>query len=383
MLKNKKHIYLIAGEASGDFLGAQLMKALKQKTPDITFSGVGGPLMQAEGLNSLFEMQELSVMGIWEVLPRLRLILKRIKQTIQNIIDLKPDLVVTIDAPDFSFRVMKGVRHIYKTSPDIAPKLVHYVAPTVWAWRPKRAIKIAEFLDALICLFKFEPPYFDAVGLRSIAVGHPMMESGLLEATPALIGEGKAKNLGVFLGSRRGELKRTAPVLIKAIKKIKEQHPDIELIVPTLPHLKSQVEELIIPLDIPCCISTDRQDKWGLFKACDVAIAVSGTVGLELAACNVPHVIAYKMNPLTAFFVRRMVKTNFAHLANIILRREVVPEFIQENCTADNISEKIMGLLENDFLRHAQQNAFETVRENIGGETPPSEKAADYLLNMI
>jgi len=173
-----KHIYLIAGEASGDFLGAQLMKAMKVQAPETTFSGVGGDLMIAEGLDSLFPMEDLSVMGIWEVLPRLRLILKRIKQTKEDILGVKPDVVVSIDAPDFSFRVQKKVRKAYDGAQEIAPKLVHYVAPTVWAWRPKRANKIAKFLDGIICLFDFEPDYFTQVGLKAISVGHPMMESG-------------------------------------------------------------------------------------------------------------------------------------------------------------------------------------------------------------
>ncbi len=384
MIKNKKNIYLIAGEASGDFLGAQLMKALIKKDPGIRFSGVGGTLMKGQGLQSLFPMEELSVMGVWEILPRLRLILKRINQTTQNIIHTKPDVVVSIDSPDFSFRVMKGVRKVYHNSSDLAPKLFHYVAPTVWAWRPKRAIKIAKFLDGLICLFKFEPPYFEEVGLRAIAAGHPMMESGIEEAIPAVIGGAEAKNLGIFLGSRRGEIKRIAPVIIEAIKKIKAQEPDVELIVPTLPHLEETVKEIILPLDIPCCISTDQADKWALFKACDVAIAVSGTVGLELAAANVPHVIAYKTNPLTAMVVSRMIRIPFAHLANIITREKVVPEFIQQDCTADNISSAIIALINDKNLRDAQQRKFDIVRDNIGsGEVSPSDKAAEFVLDNL
>lgn len=376
--KKPRQIYLIAGEASGDFLGAQLMKALKQYEPDIKFSGIGGPLMQREGLKSLFDMQELSVMGIMEVLPKVGKLLGRIKETAIDILAVNPDIVVTIDAPDFSFRVHQRVRHLTSTP----PKLVHYVAPTVWAWRPKRAMKIAGFLDALICLFDFEPAYFEVVGLRSIAVGHPMMESGIQEAEPILIGDKSKLNLGIFLGSRRGEIKRVAPKIIKAVKRIHLQYPDIELIVPTLPHLENRVKELILPLDIPCCISTDQNDKWGLFKACDVAIAVSGTVGLELAAANVPHVIAYKANPVTAFFIRRMLKTPFVHLANIIAKKEVVPEFIQERCTVENISNTVVRLLDDPSLREKQQNKFQEVRERIGSEKPPSNAAAEYLLSL-
>lgn len=377
-----KHVYLIAGEASGDFLGAQLMKAMKAQQPDIQFSGVGGDLMTSEGLNSLFPMEDLSVMGIWEVLPRLRLILKRIKQTKDDIIGVKPDMVISIDAPDFSFRVQKKVREAYDGAQEIAPKLVHYVAPTVWAWRPKRANKIARFLDTIICLFDFEPDYFKRVGLKAISVGHPMMESGLNEAKPALVGGEGVKKIGVLLGSRRGELKRTAPAIIKAIKKIKEQSPDVELIVPTLPRLKNRVKELILPLDLPMTVSTEAKDKWALFKACDVAIAVSGTVGLELAAANVPHVIVYKANPITVAVIKRVIKTKFAHLANIILQKEIVPEYIQEKASPDNIAKGALTLLNDQSACDQQKQAFEQVRQSIGSGKTPSKAAAEYLLNL-
>ena len=198
-----KHIYLIAGEASGDFLGAQLMKALKEKQPDTKFSGIGGPLMEEQGLRSFFPMQELSLMGIAEIVPKIRHLLNRIRQTVDDVAVKRPDMVVTIDAPDFSFRVMKGIRqHVVKP-----PKLVHYVAPTVWAWRPGRAFKIAQFLDALICLFDFEPQYFEEAGLKSIAVGHSLMESGIVSARPALVGEDDTTKIGVLLGEQTGGIK--------------------------------------------------------------------------------------------------------------------------------------------------------------------------------
>lgn len=372
-----KHIYLIAGEASGDFLGAQLMKALRKKDPDIQFSGVGGSLMQAQGLTSLFPMDDLSVMGLAEVLPRVGLLLKRIRQTSEDIEQKKPDKVITIDAPDFCYRVIKRVKKRSKTQ----PKFIHYVAPTVWAWRPKRAEKIATFLDGLICLFDFEPPYFEKEGLKAIAVGHPMMESGLIEAKPKSIGKPNSIKLGIFLGSRQGEIKRISPIILEAVQKIVVEAPEVELVVPTLPHLKNQVEQLFKEIKVPVHVFCDANNKWSVFKACDAAIAVSGTVGLELAACNVPHVIAYKMNKLTALIVRRLINTPYAHLANIIMGREIVPEFIQENCEPDDIANEVLFLLDDKTTVQAQQNGFETVRAKIGlGVKTPSEQAADFIL---
>lgn len=380
-----KKIYLIAGEASGDFLGAQLMKALKNKTPDIQFYGIGGDLMQAEGLISLFPMNDLSVMGVAEVLPKLGNILKRIRQATDDIIKKSPDLVVTIDAPDFCHRVIKLVKK--KSNDPLLNsniKFIHYVAPTVWAWRPKRANKIAQFLDGLICLFDFEPPYFKKEGLDSIAAGHPMMESGLTTAKSMTIGLASTNKLGVFFGSRQGEIKRISPVILKALEQITRQKPDIELIVPTLPHLEAQIASLLKDITVPVHIMTDHVQKWSVFKACDAAIAVSGTVGLELAACDVPHVIAYKMNNLTAMVVKRLIKTPYAHLANIIMGKEVVPEFIQEACRADDIANEVLFLLEDKTTANEQRKDFEVVRHKIGGGVKtPSEIAADFILQQL
>ncbi|NCO03266.1 MAG: lipid-A-disaccharide synthase [Alphaproteobacteria bacterium] len=377
----KQHIYLIAGEASGDFLGAQLMAALKEQSPDLHFSGVGGTLMTAQGLNSLFPMDELSVMGVFEILPKLKSLLGRIEQTAQDIIRQKPDIVITIDAPDFSFRVHKKLRKALGLD---APKLVHYVAPTVWAWRPKRAAKISKFLDALICLFHFEPPYFEKEGLEAIAVGHPMMESGVLEAKAQAEKNGSQK-LGVFFGSRRGEVKRLSPILIEALRNVKKAEPAIELVVPTLAHIKEDVEAALSRVDLKAHIFVSPQNKWEIFKSCDAAIAVSGTVGLELSACNVPHLIAYRMNSLTAFVGRMLIKTRFAHLANIILNKEVVPEFIQENCTPEKIARQTLHLLNDEQVRVAQQNAFNDVRTKIMGhnQQQPSKTAADFILLQL
>jgi lipid-A-disaccharide synthase len=374
------HIYIMAGEASGDFLGAQLMAALKIENPNTQFSGVGGDLMKAQGLCSLFPMTDLSVMGVAEILPRLGLLLKRIRQTASDIEKVNPDIVVSIDAPDFCHRVIKRV----KKKSSISLKFIHYVAPTVWAWRPKRAEKIAKFLDGLICLFDFEPPYFEKEGLKSIAAGHPMMESGLMEAQALSIGAEKTQKLGVFFGSRQGEIKRVSPVILETIERIIADKPDIELVIPTLPHLENQIKNLTKNIKNPIHIFTNYTQKWSVFKACDAAIAVSGTVGLELSACDVPHVIAYKMNSLTALILRRLIKTPFAHLANIIIGKEIVPEFIQEECQSEDIANEVLLLLDDVTTANLQLKNFEIIRNRIGGGVKsPSDIAAEFILNEL
>ena len=374
----KKTIYIIAGEASGDTLGAQLMRALKLKNSNIQFHGIGGTQMMEEGMASLFSMQELSIMGIVEILPKIPQMLKRINQTVRDIESKNPDIVITIDAPDFSFRVQKKL----KQRARIKPKQIHYVAPTVWAWKPKRAKKIAKFLDGIICLFPFEPQYFKAEGLEAVAVGHSMMETNVLDAKPLTVGKNNTPKLGVFFGSRNGEIKRLSPVIIDAIQQLSKNNPTLELIIPTLPHLKDTIESITSSLDTPCHIFTDPKQKWPVFKSCDSAIAVSGTVGLELAAANIPHLITYKVNNLTYQILKRVIKTKYAHLVNIILQKEIVPEFIQQHCTANNISNTSQKLLTDETARRAQTDNFEIVRKKIGQNEKPSHSAANFILNL-
>ncbi len=371
-----KHIYLIAGEESGDFLGGQVMKSLKKKCVDVHFSGVGGGLMHAQGLQSLFPMYELSVMGIGEVLPKIPHLLKRIRQTVEDIKEKKPDIVVTIDAPDFSFRVLKKLRE-EMIGP---PKMIHYVAPTVWAWRPKRAAKIAKFLDGLICLLDFEPPYFEKEGLNAVSVGHPMMESGVLDATSIELGSPLKKKVGLLFGSRVSEVKRHIDVFIDSVQDL-DKSGHVEFVIPALPRLIPMVEPLTHSLNSPVHIVDSSKDKWSLFKTCDAALAVSGTVGLELAMAGVPHVIGYRMNVLTWQIAKRLIKTPYAHLANIIQQQGIVPEFIQDECNVEKIAPALQRLLEVEGQH--QRDLFDIIRQSMSGGQAPSDKAADYILNFL
>lgn len=362
------HIYMIAGEASGDILGAQLMAAMKAQTNGaVTFSGVGGALMAAQGLRSLFDHTELSVMGIAEVLPKIPHLLSRIRETAKDIAAKRPDVVVTIDSPDFSFRVAKIVQ---RTCPDI--KRIHYVAPSVWAWREGRAEKVARLYDGLICFFDFERPYFERHGLKTVAVGHPVVESGVREADGAAFKRAHGitrPTLGVFFGSRRGELERMGGILSEVAAHYAPTH---DIIVPTLPHLKAEIEARAATIQGRVVITTDPAEKWSAFKACDRAVAVSGTVGLELAVAGVPHVIAYRMNVLTYEVLRRVVKVKYAHLVNILAGRGMIPEFIQDACTAPRIIDTLDRLgsapMDSDIVRKLGQ--------------APSADAARFVLSL-
>ncbi len=375
-------IYIIAGEASGDRLGAQAMQELAQRYPGAQFFGVGGAAIQEHGLNSLFPMEELSVMGFVEILPNLMYILKRIRQTILHVEEVSPDLLLTIDSPDFCFRVAKGVQKRGK----ISAKKVHLVAPTVWAWRAGRAKKVAAFLDGMLCLLPFEPPYFDEVGLQAAFIGHPVMQSGILEAHGQIFRDeagisSREKTLGVFLGSRRSEIRRLGPVIKEALVRLHDEREKLHLIVPTLPHLEPLVFATLKDYPGALHITAEADMKWHAFKACDAAIAVSGTVGLELAIANVPHLIAFNMTPFTWEIVKRVVKVRHAHLANILLDRDVVPEFIQPNCKAELIADAADRLLHDGEACATQRERFEEVRQLI--QPPSKAPVADFVENVL
>ncbi len=377
-------VCIIAGEPSGDFLGGQMAKALKAAQPDIVLSGVGGAHMKAAGIDSLFPYEDLAVMGIAEVLPNLPTILRRIRETAEFILEAKPDIVVTIDSPDFVFRVIKAV----KKRTDTPPKFIHYVAPSVWAWREGRAEKLAKLVDGLICLFDFEPPYFERHGLKTIAAGHPLVEGGAMEASGAAFREeygiaGGDPIVGVLFGSRKGELKRVGKDLRDAAFKIAERiGPNAHIVAPTLPHVKNAVFELLRDAPGPIHIVDDPADKWNAFASMNVALAVSGTVGLELAAMRVPHVIAYRASPFTAFMIRRLIKVKYAHLANIMEGAEVVPEFLQSDCKPEPIAEEAYRLYQNPAK---QIGDFDHIRFRLGYGQPktPSEKAAAFVLSFM
>lgn len=378
-------IFLIAGEVSGDVLGALLMKSMRADHPDATFYGIGGPLMEREGLTSLFPMNELSIMGLTEILPRIKHILARIKETVAHIRRINPDIVVTIDAPDFSFRVVKGLREEKKPNDPI---MVHYVAPTVWAWRAGRAKKVADLYDGIVCLFPFEPPYFTKHRLPSGYVGHPVMEQGFVDASGAAVRtemglDPDTKILGLMFGSRNGEVERHGETLRAIAAKLQADKPHLHFLVPTLPHVEDKVRALMAGLNNVHIIH-DPDRKPEIFAAMDAAVAVSGTVALELAVANVPHVIAYTMSPLTWAIVNRVVKIRYAHLANILLNKEVVPEFIQNDCVPEQIALTMKGLLKDAHDVEQQRAEFATVRKLLHGKTKdaPSLQAARFIFDL-
>lgn len=376
-------IFVVAGEPSGDAIGARLMAALKQETGGaVRFAGIGGTRMQAEGLNSLFPMSDLTLFGLAEVIPKIKLVKARIAETVAAIQAARPDAVVTIDAPGFSFRVQKQLV-------AGSTKRIHYVAPTVWAWRPGRARKIARFLDRLLVLLPFEPPYFDAVGLPCDFVGHPVVEEGadrgdgvgfrVRHGIPA-----DAPLLVVLPGSRRSEVRTLLPVFADVLGRIKPRFPNLRVVVPTVETVSDDVKRAVASWPISTVVVESVADKYGAFAAGTAAMAASGTVSLELAIARLPTVIAYRIHPLSAAVVRRLLKVPYATLANIILKREAVPEFLQDRCRADLIADAVEGLLSDPGRRASQAREVSLAIGQLGGDNPPpSRRAAKAVLAAI
>lgn len=378
-------IFLVAGEPSGDLLGARLMQALKAETGGTArFSGVGGPNMEAEGLVSLFPMAELSIMGLVEVLPRLPRLLRRIRQTVAAAKAYAPDAVVTIDSPGFTFRVARRLHE-----QNFGAPLIHYVAPTVWAWKPKRAKKVARFLDHLMVLLPFEPPYFEREGLPTTFVGHPVVERGAdkgdgarFRARHAIAAD--APLLCVLPGSRRGETERLLPVFADTVAGLAARHPNLRCVVPTVETVAEQVRDAVAAWPTPVVVVAGEAEKFDAFAAADAALAASGTVALELAAARTPTVIAYKLNGLTAWLIRRMIKVRFANLVNILLDEEVVPERLQEACRADTLVADVDRLLTDKAAALRQIERADEALAMLGrGGTAPGVRAARAVLDVI
>ncbi|MBL9029506.1 MAG: lipid-A-disaccharide synthase [Caedimonas sp.] len=370
------HLYLIAGEASGDQVGARLMQALRTKA-HVRFSGIGGPCMESQGLRSLFPMSDLSVMGIFEVLPHIPRLLKRLQETERDILEQRPDVVVTIDAPGFNFRLAKRLK-------KQGIPIIHYTAPTVWAWRPGRARKVARFLSHLLTLFPFEPPYFEKEGLPTTFVGHPLVEMDIgpqrKKSFRQRFGYAQTQPLLCLLpGSRQKEVDSLLPLFLNAVDILKSRLPDLEILLPVVPHLESAVCAHLKESSLSSFrIISDPQEKIAAMAASDVALAASGTVALELALTETPMVIAYKMNPLTAWVVRRLLLTRYACLVNILLNESIVPELLQENCTVGKIVESVLVEMQGSQREHLKK--IRPLISPVSGT--PSDIAAAQILKV-
>jgi len=384
MSRQEPLIFIIAGEASGDNLAGRLMSALKEETGGrARFAGVGGPQSAAQGLESLFPMQELSLMGLAEVLPHLPRLVKRLRQTTAAIRQFRPDVVVTVDAPGFCLRVAHNLR-------GSGIPVVHYVAPQLWAWRPGRAKKLAKRVDHVMALLPFEVPFFADYGVPCTYVGHSAIEAG------AGRGDGTAFRqrhglladvpvLCVVPGSRAGEVRRILPIFAEALSLLKERYPNLHIVIPVADAVAQDVERLTADWPFPVVRVTNAEERFDAFAACDAAMTKSGTVTLELALAEVPMVVAYRVTQATASLVRLMgVSVEHASLVNLLVGHGLVPELIQEDCTPQKVAAAMEELFTSDEAREAQREGFRRVIAMMGEATPPpSTRAAKVVLELV
>jgi len=378
-------LFLIAGEVSGDRLGGALMGGLSALSPGLGFDGIGGPEMAAQGLVSRFPMEELSLMGIAEILPRYRHLKRRIRETAELVAQTAPDALLTIDSPDFCLRVARQARAMGFTGP-----VIHYVAPSVWAWRPGRAARMAKFVDHVLALLPFEPPLMQAAGMSCDFVGHPVVAEKRASAAEGLAFRAAhhiAEDAPLVLclpGSRRSEVARLAPRFDEALIRLRDRIPETRVVIPTVPGVSRMVRDMTRRWPTAPIVVEAPADKRAAFQAATIALAASGTVSLELAANRLPMVIAYDMAPLSRWLIGMLLKTDTVTLVNLVSDSRAIPEFLGRDCRAGPIADALLDLLESPERRAAQIDAMALTMERLGeGGPPPGLRAAKSVLDFI
>jgi len=382
-------LFVIAGEASGDALGASLMAGLRELAPGVTFDGVGGPQMAGQGLTSRFPMDELSLMGLAEILPQYMHLKRRIAETAHAIAETRPDAVITIDSPEFCLRVLKQVR---ATAPDLPT--IHYVAPTVWAWRPGRARKMAPYVDHVLALLPFEPPLMRDAGIGCTFVGHPIAAApvpGRHQTAAFRAAQGIDPDVPLILtlpGSRRAEVTRLGPIFGDALKLVLADRPTARVVIATTESRAEQVASLTAdwpgrPLILNAA-DTPPATKRAAFAAADVALAASGTVALELAAAGTPMVVGYRMHPLTEALSRLLLRVDSVTLVNLVTGTKSVPEFLRGACNPPALARQLAALLDDPQAREMQRQAMARTMDALGrGGEAPGLRAARAVLGVL
>jgi len=376
---------LVCGEPSGDLLGAQLMAGLKQASGgDVEITGVGGPAMGAEGLKSLYPLDTTAVMGLREVVPRIPAILRRVREASDFALLTRPDAVVLIDSPDFTHRIAQRLKRI-----DPTIRTINYVAPQVWASRAYRARKMARYFDLVLALLPFEAPFFEEYGLRSIVVGHPV-----IERAPRMTGgaafrarfriAADAKLLAVLPGSRTSEIRFILPIFRDAVARIAARVPGLITVLPTVPHVAARVRAATQDWPAPLVLLENDDEKYASFDAADAALAASGTVTTELALAGTPMVVGYRVGSLTYALASLIMNVRYITLVNVLLGREAVPEFVQSRCTPQNLAGAVIALLTDKGAALHERADLEKAAQMLGkGGEAPSLRAARAILEFV
>jgi len=372
-------VYVIAGEASGDVLGARLIAALRARRPGLQFAGIGGDRMAELGVPSLFDFRELALMGLLEVLPNIRRLARRLDETVADIMAKRPALVVTIDSPGFTLRVAERVK-------AQGIPVVHYVAPQVWAWRQKRVLTLKRKVDRILCLLPFEPVFFERAGVPVTFVGHPVLESGVDAGDAARFRN--AHGIGpeerpviVMPGSRRMEVSRLLPIFGEALRIAEQRVPGLRPVVPVAPVVADAVRRGTGSWPVQPILTATLQDKHDAYAAASAALIKSGTSSLEMAVARIPHVVGYRLNPVTAAIMTHLIKVRFASIVNLLADRMLVQERIHTDCKPEILAADLLRVLTDDEARAEQRAGFDEVLAMLRPpEGRPSEAAAAAVL---
>ncbi len=378
-----RRVWLLAGEASGDVLGARLMASLQALRGDLQFCGVGGPRMAEAGLTQpLFPMSDLAVMGLAEILPRVRFLQRRLNEAVADIEATRPDLIVTIDSPGFALRLLKKIKHL-------GIRRVHYVAPQVWAWREKRVREFPGLWDELLCLLPFEQAFFARHGIASRFVGHPVLQSGADRGDARRFREmhdiaPDAPVVVLMPGSRRNEAPRLLPVFGKTLSLLAQDFPNVIPVVPSSPVVAAVVAKAAAAWPVKPIIVTSIDEKHDAYAAAGAALTKSGTSTLELALAGVPMAVTYRVNPVTAALARRLIRVPYVAMVNLLAGREIVPELLQGDCAPEKLRDVVRRLLTDPALAATQRAAFaEIVRSLAAPEGLPADAAALAILDVL
>ncbi|MDI7774835.1 lipid-A-disaccharide synthase [Asticcacaulis sp. EMRT-3] len=379
-------VMLVAAEASGDRLAAGLMTQLRAQAPQIDwrFVGVGGARMAEQGVISPFDIAELSIFGLLEGLKAYGRVMRRVRDTAIFAEIAKPDMVVLVDSWGFTLRVAHAIR---KIMPDVP--LIKYVGPQVWAMRPGRAKTLAQAVDLLLALHPMDAPYFEREGLKTVVVGNPALNADVSHGDPVALREklgltADDQMLLVLPGSRPSEIKRLMPVFREVMLRLGRERPGLTMVLPVAETVREAVVAATADLPLRLMLIEDEAEKYAAMQAADLALACSGTVSTELALAGCPMVIAYKVEPLTHWIIRHFATLKYATLFNIMADREIAPEFIQHDCTADKLLRAVSLRLDDKALRDEQVSAQDAALDLMGrGQKPPAEKAARAVLDFL
>jgi len=379
--KKKIKVFIVAGELSGDLLGEGLIIELKKMTNDIEIFGVGGSKMIAQGLKPIFNIKFLSIMGIFEVIFKIPKVIKLLNLTKSKIIEINPDIVITIDAPGFNFRLQKSIK-------SLGIKQIHYVAPSVWAWKSYRAKKITKFLDHLLVLFPFEKKFFIKEGLSTTFVGHPIAFDDYYNNNQYFLekslNENALKKIVILPGSRISEIKKLMPVFIKAAELLNKNYKEIKFYIVTLPEYKTIIMEYFKDTNLNFYITSSHDERYNIYGKADFALCASGTVTMELAKASTAMLVVYKLHFITWFILKAMVKVKTATIINIILKENVIPELFQQDVNEFNIHRIIKSYLDDDNLNKIQIKKLKiAINELKSGTNDPSYIAAKSVLSYI